>query len=169
MAAFPSISTVDSFSGIKTREKRLLPDRFWAEALSIKNPLRTNGNRPEAENGPTGSTRIHPDKSLFTAFPSQLAERNILTISQIQIPMSDRSSTQEIIEDRQPDAKSPIFSSHFLVNSSPKNGLFRCLWFVKIRQALPSKNNPPSGKPLDWWDLGLKTPVREGFEPSVPF
>jgi hypothetical protein len=121
------------------REKRLLPDRFWPEALSIKPALRTNGNRREAENGPAGSTRIHPDKSLSTAFQSQLAERNILTISQFPILMPDRSSAQEIIEDRQPDAKSPIFSSHFLVNSSQKNGLFRCLWFVKIRQASPSK------------------------------
>jgi hypothetical protein len=68
------------------REKRLLPDRFWAEALSIKPALRTNGKRREAENGPAaGSTRIHPDKSLFAAFPSLLAGRNVLTISEFPI------------------------------------------------------------------------------------
>jgi hypothetical protein len=94
------------------REKRLLPDRFWAEALPIKPALRTNGKRREAKNGPAGSRRIHPDKSLFTVFPSPLAERNILTISQFPILMPDRPSAQETIEDRQPDAKSPILSSH---------------------------------------------------------
>jgi hypothetical protein len=112
------------------REKRLLPDRFWAEALSIKPALRTNGKRREAENGPAGSTRIHPDKSLFTAFPGLLVGRNVLIISQFPILMLDRSSAQEIIEEGQPDAKSLIFSSHFLVNSSQKNGFFRSLWFV---------------------------------------
>ena len=35
--------------------------------------------------------------------------------------MPDRSSAQEIIGDRQPDAKSLIFSSHFLVK---KTGYF---------------------------------------------
>jgi hypothetical protein len=96
-------------SGIKMREKRLLPDRFWAEALSIKPALRTNGKRREAENGPAESTRIHPDKSLFTAFPSPLAERKILTISQFPISMPDRSSAQEIIEDRQPCGVTDLF------------------------------------------------------------
>jgi hypothetical protein len=38
--------------------------------------------------------------------------------------MPHRSSAQEIIEDRQPDAKSLIFSSLFLVNSSQKTGYF---------------------------------------------
>jgi hypothetical protein len=79
---------------------------------SIKPAVRTNGKRREVENSPAGSTRIHPDKSLFTAFPSPLAGRNVLIISQFPILMPDRSSAQEIIEDRR---------------------------FVKIRQASPSK------------------------------
>ena len=109
VAAMPSISTVDSFSGIKMREKRLLPDRFWAEALSIKPAVRTNGKRREAENSPAGSTRIHPGKSLFTAFPSPLAGRNVLIIRQFPILMPNPSCAQEIIEDRPPDPKSLIF------------------------------------------------------------
>jgi hypothetical protein len=122
------------------REKRLLPDRFWAEALSIKPALRTNGKRREAENGPAaGSTRIYPDKSLFAGFQACLQDVTFSLSASFQYSCKGRLSAQEIIGDRQPDAESPIFSSHFLVNPSQKNGFFHSLWFVKIRQASPSK------------------------------
>jgi HNH endonuclease len=120
----PNLSALDPESGALFRLFNPRLDK-WEEHFERKRSPYCRANRDRPSDGR----------------PVENERRGSATTSRTiaLLPMSDRSSAQEIIEDRQPDAKSLIFSSHFLVNSSQKNGLFRCLWFVKIRQASPSK------------------------------
>jgi hypothetical protein len=121
---------------IRIRKKSIGPSRLIMPAF------RTNGKRPSGRKRSGikvhGSTRISHYLRCYQGHlqdVTSLLSANFQNSGRIGHPLPDK----KLLGTASRDAKSTIFSSHFLVTSSQKNAFFRSLWFVKIRQASPSK------------------------------